>query len=164
MSRLINEFFHVPEKIVGYSCDEICDKDVSCEECPIQEGFNKLAHYEDLEEAGRLIELPCKVGDMAYYIDKENKIRYGVVHEITIGQRFCWFTLRREVIVFKDKKGGRTSEFFLTKAEAEAKLAELQSFPTLPILHGNVAPASREEAMERLGLRDKLSELKGGAE
>ena len=92
----------------------------------LSKALDKLAHYEDLEEAGRLIELPCKVGDMAYYIDKENKIQYGVVHEITIGQRFCWFTLRREVIVFKDKKGGRTSEFFLTKAEAERKLAEIQ--------------------------------------
>ena len=28
--------------------------------------IKKLAHYEDLEEQGRLIELPCKVGDTVY--------------------------------------------------------------------------------------------------
>lgn len=28
----------------------------------------KLAHYEDLEEAGRLVVLPCKVGDTVYQI------------------------------------------------------------------------------------------------
>lgn len=32
----------------------------------IKEVTDKLAHYEDLEEAGRLIELPCKVGDTVY--------------------------------------------------------------------------------------------------
>lgn len=44
----------------------------------------------------------------------------------------------------------------------ERELAEQQSLPIVPILHGNVAPTSREEAMKRLKLRDKLAELKGG--
>ena len=30
--------------------------------------IEKLAHYEDLEEAGRLVILPCKVGDTVYEI------------------------------------------------------------------------------------------------
>ena len=29
---------------------------------------NKLAHYEDLEESGRLVVLPCKVGETVYQI------------------------------------------------------------------------------------------------
>lgn len=31
--------------------------------------FQKLAHYEDLEEQGLLIKLPCKVGDIVWCID-----------------------------------------------------------------------------------------------
>ena len=31
-----------------------------------QDLIEKLAHYEDLEEQGRLIELPCSVGDTVY--------------------------------------------------------------------------------------------------
>ena len=30
----------------------------------------KLAHYEDLEEQGRLIELPCKIGEKVYEVNK----------------------------------------------------------------------------------------------
>lgn len=40
---------------------------VDCDDCNSckwsQAIYDKLAHYEDLEEQGRLIELPCKVGD-----------------------------------------------------------------------------------------------------
>ena len=32
------------------------------------DAWNKLAHYEDLEEKGLLVELPCKVGDTIYKI------------------------------------------------------------------------------------------------
>ena len=32
------------------------------------EAYYKLQHYEDLEERGRLIELPCKVGDKVYSV------------------------------------------------------------------------------------------------
>ena len=28
----------------------------------------KLAHYEDLEEQGRLVELPCKIGDTVWLL------------------------------------------------------------------------------------------------
>lgn len=30
--------------------------------------FNKLKHYEDLEEQGKLVELPCKVGSTVYEV------------------------------------------------------------------------------------------------
>lgn len=33
-----------------------------------EKAWSKLAHYEDLEEAGRLMVLPCKVGDTVYQI------------------------------------------------------------------------------------------------
>lgn len=34
-----------------------------------QNAIDKLAHYEDLEERGLLVELPCKVGDTIYSIE-----------------------------------------------------------------------------------------------
>ena len=33
----------------------------------IREVLNKLAEYEDLEEQGKLLELPCAVGDAVYH-------------------------------------------------------------------------------------------------
>lgn len=36
-------------------CDSVCEQyEYECSECPINEAFVKLAHYEDLEEQGRL--------------------------------------------------------------------------------------------------------------
>ena len=37
----------------------------------LEEVYIKLAEYEDLEEQGRLIKLPCKVGDKVYEKDLE---------------------------------------------------------------------------------------------
>lgn len=35
---------------------EVCGGLVNCVDCPLPDIFNKLAHYEDLEEQGRLVE------------------------------------------------------------------------------------------------------------
>lgn len=130
MSRLINEFFHVPEKIVGYSCDEICDKEVSCEECPIQEAFNKLAHYEDLEETGRLITLPCNIGDELYRITypyrqppKVTKYRVKNFRTIKKGQKL---QIEVQADCVPAKNWMYFEDFYTTKAEAEAKLEQIQ--------------------------------------
>ena len=57
---------------VSSICKEVCESldnfDHPCDMCPINEAIKKLAHYEDLEEQGKLIELPCKVGDTVYAI------------------------------------------------------------------------------------------------
>lgn len=37
----------------------------------LQSLINKLAAYEDAEEQGLLLRLPCKVGDAAYLIDRD---------------------------------------------------------------------------------------------
>lgn len=145
MSRLTDKNFYVPEKIVGYSCDEICDKEFSCEECPIQEAFNKLAHYEDLEEQGRLIELPCKVGDTVWIVGtkclsgryelKCNEIAScddcPLNHEfIVFDRKFDWrlFSIMQRNELHKEGRRlfvwGET--VFVTKEDAEAELAELK--------------------------------------
>ena len=43
------------------TCHIFCRTMVSCNNCPIDNAFRKLAHYEDLEEQGSLIEVVrCK--------------------------------------------------------------------------------------------------------
>lgn len=77
----------------------------------IKEVCNKLADYENLEEQGRLIKLPCKVGDDVYYI-------LGIPNEMPCTIDKCTFKLS------DINKIGKT--LFLTKDEAEAKLKELR--------------------------------------
>ena len=81
--------------------------------------YYKLQHYEDLEEQGRLIELPCKVGDTVYYITgihntlikptKVEEVYFGDVFGVHVSTQNTSFTLVE-------------GEFFLTKEEAEAAL------------------------------------------
>ena len=106
-------------------CDE-CDFNISvCE---------KLADYEDLEEQGRLIKLPCKVGDTIYRINqyaKEPIISMKVLQvrlgELCIGNSFLRIDAINdedmgEFFYFKENIG---KTVFLTKEEAEKALAEM---------------------------------------
>ena len=55
-----------------------------CDECAFEHGIcSKLGEYEDMEEQGRLIKLPCKVGDWAYAI-KDGLINYHKVVRIEV--------------------------------------------------------------------------------
>lgn len=89
----------------------------------------KLKHYEDLEEAGRLIVLPCKIGDTVYRLttrcDKENCPPIACdkcdFDEQFVGIRKFKFSY--EAIYLVEKQLGKT--VFLTKTEAEAKLEEM---------------------------------------
>lgn len=42
--------------------------------------WDKLATYEDLEEQGKLIVLPCKIGDTVYELYEECKCKNGFEH------------------------------------------------------------------------------------
>jgi hypothetical protein len=91
--------------------------------------LQKLADYEDLEEQGRLIILPCKVGDIVYGISM-GKLISLTVNEISI------FYMKGEKIInvkcqnndefrnYVEREFGKT--VFLTESEAEAKLNELR--------------------------------------
>lgn len=87
--------------------ESACEPD--CEE--IDAVYRKLKEYEDLEEQGKLIKLPCKVGTDIYYI-------LGIPSETPCTIDSCVFKLS------DIHKIGKT--LFLTKAEAEAKLKELR--------------------------------------
>lgn len=101
--------------------------------------FEKLAMYEDLEEQGRLVILPCKIGDTLYKIivdkytkcslhDKEFSLNCEYCEEkcdskaIYVIKDFTVFDINE--IIFYMKSIGKT--VFLTQAEAEQKLKELR--------------------------------------
>lgn len=68
MERLIENVGNgVRLKKCGNSiCMAVCNSKRDCAKCPIDEAFRKLADYENLEEQGLLVRLPCKVGDIVY--------------------------------------------------------------------------------------------------
>lgn len=74
------------------------------------EAWLKLAQYEDLEEAGRLIELPCKVGEEVWTVHKE----WGIQHA----------TYHRADRILLDIENGHV--FVKTKEEAQAKWKEFK--------------------------------------
>ena len=73
--------------------------------------YFKLKDYEDLEEQGILVKLPCKVGTDIYYI-------LGIPNETPCTIDSCVFELS------DIQKIGKS--LFLTREEAEARLNELR--------------------------------------
>lgn len=141
MERLTERFENGQVGVAG--CGKNCKHDHKfCEnareDCPTFEDiYEKLATYEDAEEQGRLIKLPCKVGDKVYQIS-ENFIEPCTVETIFLGNYTdrngnccnmaeiyydmydCPYVTAE--IYFTDI--GKT--VFLTKSEAEAKLKEMR--------------------------------------
>lgn len=80
----------------------------------------KLAYYEDLEEQGRLITLPCKIGDMVYGIRRfhgDRIVKSGTVSEMYFNQNM------ELIIVIKNVcRGCWGKRIFGTLEEAEAAL------------------------------------------
>lgn len=89
---------------------------------------NKLAHYEDLEEQGLLLKLPCKVGTKVFYVQKclapscKNCMGFTRVNNCYTEHKARIF--EQEFTLRHLKAFGET--VFLTKAEAEKALAEME--------------------------------------
>lgn len=73
--------------------------------------YFKLKDYEDLEEQGRLIKLPCKAGDTVYHV-----VQGRIVEVSNVDLFFLLLSVAENR--FNDS-------VFLTKTEAETKLKEL---------------------------------------
>ena len=117
-----------------------------------QQLIDKLASYEDAEEQGLLIRLPCKVGDIVWFIGSKcdrceeeycygcpynrngDKRRERFLYEMTVKQfRIRYNTIylvdtdaifASNEISFNIEQLGKT--VFLTKAEAEQALAKMK--------------------------------------
>ena len=115
-------------------CFEKCDglgASRKCDNCEITTSIcEKLGKYEDLEEQGRLVKLPCKVGDKVYGLSMGKIIRL-TVNEISI---FC---MKGEKIInakcqnndefrnYVEMEFGKTVSH--TKSEVEQKLKEMEN-------------------------------------
>ena len=91
--------------------------------------IERRAEYEDLEEQGLLLRLPVKVGDTVY------TIRYGEENDFVVVETKI-IEIRQNVngIFFEpliSRKAYKINDFgkevFLTRAEAEQKLKEMES-------------------------------------
>lgn len=105
--------------------------------------MEKLAAYEDAEEQGLLLRLPCTIGDDVYFIpskvnyelniisglEKHNKVYHQKVKRIVIVDATHWY-----VECDKDREYGTGNicldafykeTWFLTRAEAEKALEEM---------------------------------------
>ena len=86
----------------------------------------KLKHYEDLEEAGRLIKLPCKIGDKVYDI---SDVINGVESDI--------FVIDVKWITLEEDENGKL--YF-----------DISGFDYYPEAFGNVVFLTEEEAYAQL--------------
>ena len=107
---------------LGVSVDKNkdCPTYSACSNCNISprkcgyigDALDKLAEYEDLEEQGRLISLPCKVGDTVYHVVQ------GRIVEVSNVDLFF--------LLLSVAENRFNNSVFLTKAEAEQKLKEME--------------------------------------
>lgn len=103
----------------------------------------KLKEYEDLEEQGRLVKLPCKIRDDVYFVPSQvnyklnilnrhsenNKVYHQKVENFVLTRRGWYLECDQNVKygtghILTDRFFNET--WFLTKSEAEAKLKELR--------------------------------------
>ena len=90
----------------------------------------KLCDYEDLEEQGLLVRLPCKVGDIVYVPTRNfvSELRIIMISVDMHGTYFGWMLnsgIYPNLNGFSRSKLGNT--VFLTREEAEKKLEEMQN-------------------------------------
>lgn len=124
----------------NFLCKDVCREqgDNGCEECPIKKAIDRLAAYEDTmslerahelaqaEKDGRLVVLPCKVGDTVYEVNKRGFISTYQVISIHISS--CSVLVGWNLVdgIYSNLNGFEVSALgktvFLTHEEAEAAL------------------------------------------
>ena len=88
----------------------------------VTNALNTFAKLEDKIENGTFIEAPCKVGDIVYQFDNGGEIYELMILHINIYKGKPYY--ETDAIDFDNRAIGES--IFLTKAEAEARLKELQ--------------------------------------
>ena len=109
--------------------ERACEPD--CEE--IDAVYRKLKEYEDAEEQGLLLRLPCKVGDVLYFAHHDRVISSEVLSAKYHAEAENHGVFIRERLTIDVEGCSAEIDFcdigkrvFLTREEAEAKLKELR--------------------------------------
>lgn len=111
-----------------------CLDNSGCEECKyfeqrsiltcrslLQIAYDRIKFYEDLEEQGKLVRLPCKVGKTVYSLVC-GEIEPEVVASFKNDGEYLWFINRLGGYI-----GVYGTNVFLTKEEAEAALKGMKA-------------------------------------
>ena len=112
----------------GEWCNKYCEQQrvETCNECVIYQAIQKLAEYENAEEQGLLLRLPCPIDTTVYNItwwdDVQEKVKVD-------GKTFYRTVPKHKVSkstfsLMNIYDFGKT--VFLTQAEAEQKLKEME--------------------------------------
>ena len=122
-------------RLTEYHCNVAVIKDKS----KLSESMAKLALYEDAEEQGLLLRLPCKVGDVVYRTNKGERnpiiplvvteIRYKALRSGKVAVKLMCsddvMTKTNGCLVYYLEEIGK--KIWLTKAEAEEALKKMES-------------------------------------
>ena len=101
------------EAYIPHCGGRLCDE--NCANCDFDTKLiEKLAEYEDAEEQGLLLRLPCKVGDVVYDIARECGFE--------VGEERMWVESTKFSVRLLEHIG---KDVFLTRAEAEKALEEM---------------------------------------
>ena len=129
MERLTDK--NIVGKYFYPKCFEKCDglgASSKCDNCEIMTSIcEKLGKYEDLEEQGRLVKLPCKIGTEVYDITWWDNVQEKVV----VKGKAYYRTVHKHKVTKSPFTYSDIDDFgktvFLTKSEAEQKLKEMES-------------------------------------
>lgn len=108
----------IADKLAAYEDIELSPEEIKEKTEGVLELYDKLNPYADAEEQGRLVILPCKIGDMAYYL------RGTTIYGDTV-ERIIVDGLNNQIVLNANRAYlfcdvGR--KLFFTYAEAEAAL------------------------------------------
>lgn len=115
------------DSITQNFCDRVCDE--FQEKCPFKNVGLKLKNYEDAEEQGLLLRLPCKIGNRVYAVTRDFISEYTIcsVEVYNEGFFFCWKCEKGIYINIRGFTNYQIGEdVFLTKEEAKQSLAEMK--------------------------------------
>lgn len=113
--------------ITSSFCDRVCDE--FQDTCPFKATGKKMKEYEDDEEQGLLLRLPCSIGDKLYTVEEWLDTGELSVLDYTFngvergGYRLMYADNEEDITVFGFDEIGKT--VFLSKEEAEQALKQM---------------------------------------
>lgn len=101
------------EETINSLIDKICHS-------PLIDALNRLAEYEDAEAEGRLVMLPCKIGDTVWVIRNYRGVNHPQLGEVS--EMFFDVDMALQIVVKHVGRGKFGEKVFRTLEEAEQAL------------------------------------------